>query len=108
MALPHAYGAFKVIGLGVSLAAGFVFAMDPTVKVALIAGAAVVLASLPALIVGLLNRQAVQQMSINVDGNLQRLLDEKAEQVAQLKDQGQKLARAEGVKQGSDEERDRV
>ena len=47
-------------------------ALDPTMQAALVAGGI----NLAALIVALLIRKDVKAMSINVDGNLKRLLDE--------------------------------
>jgi hypothetical protein len=97
----------KVLCVAANVIIVAVVAMDPTVKVAIIAGVALVLANIPTLIVGLLNRQAVKEMSINVDGNLRRLLDDKVTASAAHAVTSNELAREVGHREGSDEERAR-
>jgi hypothetical protein len=96
-------------------------ALDPTVQVAIVAGIALILGDVVLGIFSYLNYKATldsnrlaaetkavtQQMSINVDGNLKRLLDEKALAATEHTVTSDKLAHAEGRQQGSDEERAR-
>jgi hypothetical protein len=105
--LPAHVSIGKAAYITVTVVAVAFYALDPTVQVALIAGTALVLTNVPAIIIALLNRKAVDKMSINVDGNLKRLLDDKAAASAEHLVTSEKLAHAEGLKQGSDDERDR-
>jgi hypothetical protein len=102
----YAYG-FKIVAAVGSLAAAVFFALDPTVKVAIVAGVALVASNLPALIVALMNHKATKEMSINVDGNLRRLLEAKEAQGVLLTASDKSLAHAEGKAQERDEERTR-
>jgi hypothetical protein len=82
-------------------------AMDPTVKVALIAGAALVLANIPTFILGLLSRSDAKKSLVNqaelktaMDGNFGRLWNEKDQLRTALTDKSEKLAHAEGHREG--------
>ena len=97
----------KIALWAANVAIAVFFAVDPTVKVAIIAGSALVLTNVPAIIIAVLNRKAVEKMSINVDGNLKRLLDEKVTAASEHVVTSEKLAHAEGVREGSDAERAR-
>lgn len=99
--------AIVIAVIAVNVAAVAFVALDPTVQVALIAGSALVLTNVPTLIVAILTRKATKEMSVNVDGNLRRLLDEKARAATEHTVTADKLAHAEGRQQGSDEERAR-
>jgi len=75
------YGGLKIGFWVASLAAAAVFAMDPTVKVALIAAIPASLLGVGTLILGFLNRKAQQEthdkvidLKVNVDGRLSQLL----------------------------------
>jgi hypothetical protein len=99
MSLAHVSVA-KAVALVGNIAALAFFALDPTVQVALIAGAALVITNIPALVIAIMNRKTTKDMSVNVDGNLKRLLDEKVAQAAEMADQSGKLSRAEGRREG--------
>jgi hypothetical protein len=78
-------------------------ALDPTMQAALVAGGI----NLAALIVALLIRKDVKAMSINVDGNFKRLLDDRDKERAEHAVTAEKLSHAEGKAEGATEERDR-
>jgi hypothetical protein len=114
--------ALKALPVAVGSLAAIAIALRPEYIVALIGGGALVLAAVPLFVVqlmtlratqrneliGLRSEKVVQQMHIDVDGNLKKLIADKEEQALEMIAQSRKLAHAEGAKQGSDEERNRA
>ena len=82
-------------------------AMDPTVKVALIAAGALVLTNAATLVVTVMIHKSQREMKVSVDGNFSRVLDTNAEIGKALADKSDQLSRAEGRREGSDSERAR-
>ena len=81
--------------------------MDPTVKVAIIVAIPSAITGLGTLYLGIMNRRDakdirdhVGDIKASVDGNFSRLLDEKATQRVQLVDKTERLAHAEGRREG--------
>jgi hypothetical protein len=88
--------------------------MDPTVKVAIITGLFAAIPSTGMMVLQFLSRRDLKKSLSNqedlkhsMDGNFNRLWTEKNEQTGQLADKSEKLARAEGHREGSDEERNK-
>ena len=97
MALHH-LGLAKIVALGSMAVGAIVIAMDPSVKAAYIMSGGVVLASLPALILGILNRRTLTDTAVKVDGILSKAKqDEKAAT--------SRADHAEGFRAGSESER---
>jgi hypothetical protein len=81
--------------------------IDPTVKVAIIAGVALVLANLPTFILGMLQRKDSRQikasqsdMADSVNGHFTRLLNKQDADAASLAAKSEELARATGRREG--------
>jgi fructose-1,6-bisphosphatase/sedoheptulose 1,7-bisphosphatase-like protein len=105
----------------VSGIAALIFAIDPTIWVAVIAAVALVTGQCLNYLairesnrlgqenarIAAENREATKAMSINVDGNLKRLLDEKVASAAAHTVTSNELAHEIGHREGSDEERAR-
>jgi hypothetical protein len=103
------------------VAAAFV-ASDPTVKVAIIAGVSLVLANVPMFILGMLTRRDTKQglrnqeeqkvgiaeIKQNTDGVLAKLTSDKDKQGLELADKSDQLSRAQGHREGTESERERV
>jgi len=111
----------KVAAWAVSGIAALIFAIDPTIWVAVIAAVALVTGQCLNYLairesnrlgqenarIAAENREATKAMSINVDGNLKRLLDEKVASAAAHTVTSNELAHEIGHREGSDEERAR-
>lgn len=93
-------GALKLATAVVSVVAAAIFAMEPTVQVAIIASIAPTVLALGTLILGLVNRSTQAAMKESIDGHFTKLLTERQEQGAQLVDKTDKLAHAEGRREG--------
>ena len=92
--------AWKVATLAFAVLAAAVVALDPTVKVAIIAAIPGTITGLITVILGIINHRTQQEMRVSVDGNFKRMLDERALQTVELKDQSDKLSHAQGRREG--------
>jgi hypothetical protein len=104
MALHH-IGLAKAVAWGSVAVWAIVIAMDPTVKVAFIMSGGMVCASVPALVLGLLNRKdnrASARALLDGQANMQKSVDGKLDQFIETK---QQLSHAEGFRAGSESER---
>jgi hypothetical protein len=107
------FGAIKIV-VGILVVDAVTVAMDPTIKVALIVAVPSFIGTLGTLILGFMtlsNNKSLQRkqdkiaedqekMSNNIDGHFKTLLAEKAVQGAELLDKTDKLAHAEGRREG--------
>ena len=110
----HHFGTWKIIGF--IWAAGIaVVATEPSVKLAIIAGATAVTTTI---VVKLMDRwfpskqlqsiQAAQnRIEVSVDGNFKRMLDDKEKQDKLMTQADKDLARAEGHREGAEGEREK-
>lgn len=96
----HHYGAWKLATAVSGVVSAFVFALDPTVQVALIAAT-------PPTIIGLITLWMQRSLKVEVDGKLSRLLDERRDVGLELKDKSAALSHAEGRREGVEVEQAR-
>ena len=73
MTFPH-IGYWKAATWTLATVAAAIIAIDPTVKIALIAGTPAAVTGLFGLLLGYLNRRELQNIKVNVDGRLSELL----------------------------------
>jgi uncharacterized membrane protein (Fun14 family) len=99
MALHH-YGVLKVTTWALGVIAVAAIALDPTVKVALIVSIPPTITGILAFVLGLMNRKQLQTIKVDVNTNFQKLLQDKISQDKVITEQTQKLAHAEGRREG--------
>lgn len=116
---PTAYGALKVATAAVTLGSAAVFALEPSVQVAIIGSSVVLVGLLSTSILGFLNYKLQKQlllsqaqlhgtmskMEINVDGNLKRLIEKADSQGKELAVKSDEASRAAGRREGIESER---
>jgi hypothetical protein len=97
----------KIATIAFSAMAAAAVALDPTVKVAIIMSVPATITGLGTLALGFLNRLDQKKSLVNqaemkdsMDGHFGKLLAEKAAQGAELVDKTDKLAHAEGRREG--------
>lgn len=96
----HHLGVLKTVAWVTGVAGAVIVAMDPTVKVALVASIAPTIASLGALVLGILNRNQLKVIKVDVNTNFQKLLQDKKDQDKEMAAKTILLAHAEGRREG--------
>ena len=96
----HSYAVAKVLVYASVAVGAFFFMLDPTVKVALIVSIPATVTGLVTLILGIVNRQQLKAIKVDVNSNFSRLLSEKANAQSQLTESQKKLSHAEGRREG--------
>lgn len=98
--------AMKVAATVTAVAAATIFALDPTVQVAIIVS---VPTTVVTLVLGLMNhyelkkhRDELHVIKVEMNGNMSRILDEKAIQGVSLTEKTTALAHAEGRREGTE------
>lgn len=94
MHVQEAYYGAKVATGAVATASAALWALDPTVQVALVVAVPLVLTSVGTFILGVMNHRRMGKLEVNVDGRLTQLL-QKTEQAASA--EGFTAGRKEGV-----------
>ena len=107
MSVHHFIGAWKSATILLTALMVAVVALDPTVKVAIIAGVFVMLAQMPAFILGYITLKTARSTGHKVDGMQERLEDKNAKQGVELTQASTDLAHAQGVQQERVEARER-
>ena len=82
--------------------------MDPTVKVALIVAIPSTITGIGTLVLGFLNRSTQTQMKSSMDGHFTKLLAERQQQGVELVEKTDKLAHAEGRREGVEAAEDKA
>lgn len=104
----HHLGVLKTVAWVTGIVGAVIVALDPSVKVALIASIAPTIASMGALILGILNRNQLKVIKIDVNTNFQKLLQDKKDQDKEMATKSDQLSHAQGWKEGSQSERDKT
>ena len=96
----HHLSVLKTVAWVTGIIGAVVVALDPSVKVALIASIAPTIASMGALILGILNRNQLKVIKVDVNTNFQKLLQDKKNQDKEMAGKTIQLAHAEGRREG--------
>jgi hypothetical protein len=96
----HHIGAAKIVALVSAAIGAVILALDPTVKVALIVSIAPTVASVWAVVLGIMNRDQLKVIKVDVNTNFQKLLREKEDQNKEMAQKTTDLAHAQGRREG--------
>ena len=110
--LPHYIAGLKIVAYAGGIVGAIIWALDPTIKVALIVSVPATIASVGTLILGFLNRSDAKRslanqdlMKRSVDGINTRLEDKNRDLGVRLADKSEEAAHAAGRREGSEAER---